>query len=227
MATDPGRRVIVTVDGPAGSGKSTLAKRLARRADLQYLESGAFYRAAAWLATRAEADLTDPEWLAALLAANPLQVKPKKHGFYLAVAGRDLTQDLRLPQISHNASVVAQLRPVRQWVLSHLRALGATGGLVAEGRDMGSRVFPEAEVKIYLDASLAERAHRRWLELQAQGNDISEDQVRRDLAQRDRRDQERQEDPLLVPEGAHVLDSTRSDPEQMEEICFRLIQPYL
>lgn len=227
MATDPRRRVIVTVDGPAGSGKSTLAKRLARRANLHYLESGAFYRAAAWLATRAQGDLTDPEWLAVLLAANSLQVRPKNDGFYLAVAGRDITQDLRQPQISQNASVVATLRPVRQWVLGNLRALGAKGGLVAEGRDMGSRVFPEAEVKIYLDASLAVRAHRRWLELQAQGHNISEDEVRLDLAQRDQRDQERQEDPLRVPEGAHCLDSTAYDPEQMEEICFRLIQPYL
>ena len=227
MVTDGPRRVIVTVDGPAGSGKSTLAQRLAQRANLRYLESGAFYRAAAWLATQNGADLSDPEGLAALLTATPVQVTPGQDRFYLAVAGQDITQELRLPQISQNASVVATLRPVRQWVLTELRALGAAGGLVAEGRDMGSRVFPEAEVKIYLDASLAVRAHRRWLELQARGNNISEAEVRRDMAQRDQRDRERQEDPLRVPPGAHCLDSTAADPEQMEEICFRLIQPYL
>ncbi len=227
MATDCRRRLIVTVDGPAGSGKSTLAKRLARRANLRYLESGAFYRAAAWLAIRGEGDLTDPEWLAALLTATPVEVMPGQDRFFLTVAGQDITQDLRLPQISQNASLVATLRPVRQWVLTKLRALGAAGGLVAEGRDMGSRVFPEAEVKIYLDASLAVRAHRRWLELQAQGNNVSEAEVLRDMAQRDQRDRERQEDPLRVPQGAYCLDSTASDPDRMEEICFQLIQAHL
>ena len=227
MATDGRRRVIVTVDGPAASGKSTLAKRLAKRANLRYLESGAFYRAAAWLATQAGGDLNDPEWLAALLRSTPVQVTPGEDRFYLAVAGQDITQELRMPQISQNASLVATLRPVRQWVLTELRALGAAGGLVAEGRDMGSRVFPEAEVKIYLDASLAVRAHRRWLELQAQGNKSSEAEVRREMAQRDQRDRERQEDPLRVPPGAHCLDSTAADPDRMAEICFQLIQPFL
>lgn len=227
MATDCRSRLIVTVDGPAGSGKSTLAKRLARRADLRYLESGAFYRAAAWLATRAQGDLTDPDWMAALLTAHPLQVTAGRDRFYLAIAGRDLTADLRLPHIGQNASVVAMLRPVRRWVLDNLWALGAEGGLVAEGRDMGSRVFPEAPVKIFLDASLAVRAHRRWLELQAQGNNFSEEEVRQDMAQRDRRDRERQEDPLRVPAGAHCIDTTTYEPDQVEEICFQLIQPYL
>lgn len=227
MPISPGRQLIVTVDGPAGSGKSTLAKRLARRADLRYLESGAFYRAAAWLATQAQGDLSDPDWLAQLLAANSLQATPGQESFCLAVQGRDITQELRHPLISQNASVVATLRPVRQWVLRHLRALGDRGGLVAEGRDMGSRVFPEAEVKIFLDASLAVRAHRRWLELQARGDDVAEEKVRRDMAQRDQRDQERQEDPLRVPDGAHRVDSTDYTPMELEEACFRLMQPYL
>ncbi|MGQ9922126.1 MAG: (d)CMP kinase [Desulfobacca sp.] len=227
MAPDGPRRVMVTLDGPAGSGKSTLAKRLARRAHLRYLESGAFYRAVAWLATQAGGDLSDPEWLAALLTATPLQVTWGQERLSLAVAGLDITQELRLPQISQNASVVATLRPVRQWVLNHLRTLGAAGGLVAEGRDMGTRVFPEAEVKIYLDASLEVRAQRRWLELQAQGQDVSAVVVHRDMAQRDQRDRERQEDPLRIPPGAHYLDSTAFTPEQMEEICLQLIQPFL
>lgn len=220
-------RVIVTVDGPAGAGKSTLAKRLAHRSGLRYLESGAFYRAAAWLAYEAQTDLTDPSRLAAFLADQPLEVKAEGLGFSLAVAGRDITKELRLPEVSRKASEVATLRPVRQWVLVHLRSLGATGGLVAEGRDMGTRVFPEAEVKIYLEASLAARAHRRWLELQAQGIDVSEAQVQQEMAQRDQRDRERQEDPLRIPPGAHCLDSTTYTPEQVEEICFRLLQPFL
>ncbi len=227
MSADPGRRLIVTVDGPAGSGKSTLARRLARRAGLRYLESGAFYRAAAWLVQQDGAAVGDPERLAVLLAAGSVQVTAGPDGFLLSVAGQDITGELRRPEITRLASQVAMLRPVRQWVLGHLRALATQGGLVAEGRDMGTRVFPDAEVKIFLDASLAERAHRRWLELQAQGQAVTEAQVREDLAQRDQRDRERAEDPLRVPAGAHRLDSTNYGPAEMEEICFRLIQPFL
>jgi len=227
MAVSPNRRVVVTVDGPAGSGKSTLAKRLARQCNLRYIESGAFYRAAAWLALQAGGDLTDPTWLDGLLKAAPLHVRSETDRISLLVDGREITGELRLPAVGDKASLVATFRPVRQWVLAHLRTLGADGGCIAEGRDMGSRVFPEADVKIFLDASLAVRAHRRWLELQQQGLAISEETVRRDMAQRDQRDQERQEDPLRVPPGAHRLDSSGCGIEEMQEICFRLIRPYL
>jgi CMP/dCMP kinase len=105
--------------------------------------------------------------------------------------------------------------------------LAETGRVIAEGRDMGTRVFPDAQVKIYLEATLETRAHRRWLELRAQGQDMTESGVRADMAQRDRRDQERREDPLRIPDGAHCLDSTAYDVAQMEDICFALIQPYL
>lgn len=226
MPTEPSRRVIVTLDGPAGSGKSSLAKRLARRFDLLYLESGAFYRVVALVAAQEQGDLLSPEWLSRFLETFQLQVAPGANGLALAVDGRDLTRAIRTPAVSEGASRVATVRPVRQWVFGTLRRLAADGGVIAEGRDMGSRVFPEAEVKIYLDASLEVRAHRRWLELQAQGESLDEDTVGQDLANRDRRDRERREDPLRVPPGAHILDSTAYDLEQMEEICFGLIQPH-
>jgi cytidylate kinase len=227
MAAKLKRQVLITMDGPAGSGKSTLARRLARQCQLRYLESGAFYRAAAWLALQAGADLADPQRLAALLAAAPLQVQPTAETHRLHVNGRDITEELRQPAVGQAASLVATLRPVRQWVLAHLRTLGANGGCIAEGRDMGSRVFPEADVKIYLDASLAVRAHRRWLELQQQGVAVSEETVRQDMAQRDQRDRERQEDPLQVPPGAHYLDSSDYSLEEMAAICLHLIRPYV
>lgn len=227
MPLEPFRHLIVTLDGPAGAGKSSVAKRLARRLDLLYLESGAFYRAVALMADRQLEDLLNPQGLTHFLATFQLQVTPEVEGLRLATAGEDITIAIRDPKVSQGASLVATLRPVRQWVLARLRELVTSGAVIAEGRDMGSRVFPEAEVKIFLEASLEIRAHRRWLELQSQGKNQDENVVRQDMAERDQRDRERQEDPLRVPAGAHCLDSTACDLDQVEEICIRLIQPYL
>lgn len=227
MPPEPARPLVVTLDGPAGSGKSSLAKRLARRAELLYLESGAFYRAVALMAASRQGDLLSAPWLTEFLAKFELQVTPGENGLTFYTDGRNITAALRDPEVSQSASLVATLRPVRQWTLVRLRELAEAGRVIAEGRDMGTRVFPDAPVKIYLDATLAVRARRRWLELQAQGKNLAERAVREDMAQRDRRDQERREDPLRIPDGAHCLDSTAFDLDQMEEICFSLIQPYL
>lgn len=227
MPPDQPRRLIITLDGPAGAGKSTLAKRLARRLDLLYLESGAFYRAVALMAGRQQGDLLSPQWLSNFLASFQLRVLPRGDTFSLASDGQDITLAIREPHVSQAASLVATIRPVRQWVQTRLRELAESGGVIAEGRDMGTRVFPEAEVKIFLEASLEVRAHRRWLELQAQGKPLGEASVRQDMALRDQRDRERQEDPLQVPVGAKLIDSSAFDLDQVEEICLHLIQPYI
>jgi CMP/dCMP kinase len=227
LAASQSRRVLVTLDGPAGAGKSSLAKRVARRLDLLYLESGAFYRAVALMAGQQQGDLLSSQWLSQFLETFQLRVYPGVHGLVIMTDGQDITLAIREPHVSQGASLVATLRPVRQWVRTTLRDLAATGGVIAEGRDMGTRVFPEAEVKIFLDASLEVRAHRRWLELQAQGKLLDEKVVREDMALRDQRDRERQEDPLRVPVDAHCIDSTVYDLDQVEEICFHLIQSYV
>jgi cytidylate kinase len=227
LPPDQARRLIVTLDGPAGAGKSTLAKRLARRLDLLYLDSGAFYRAVALMAGQHQGDLLSPEWLSSFLATFQLRVSPGPDGLKLASNGQDITAAIREPLVSQGASLVATLRPVRQWVHEQLANLASAGGVIAEGRDMGTRVFPEADVKIYLAASLEVRAHRRWLELQAQGKNLDENNVCQDMALRDQRDQERQEDPLRIPARALVIDSTIYTLDQVEEICLGLIQPYV
>ncbi len=227
MPPDQPRRIIVTLDGPAGAGKSSVAKRLAQRLQLLYLESGAFYRAVALMADRQQGDLVSPQWLTDFLATFHLQVSSGFEGLKLTVAGQDITAAIREPQVSQGASLVATLRPVRQWVQARLRQLAEPGGIIADGRDMGTRVFPEAEVKIFLEASLSVRAHRRWLELQAQGKILDETTVCQDIALRDQRDLERREDPLRVPLGAHCIDSTAYDLDRVEDICFHLIRPHL
>jgi CMP/dCMP kinase len=227
LPLDQSRRLIVTLDGPAGAGKSSLAKRLARRLDLIYLESGALYRAVGLLAERQQGNLLSPQWLSNFLATFQLRITPGVNGLSLRTDGEDISNAIREPQVSQAASLVATLRPVRQWVQTRLGELARTGGVIAEGRDMGTRVFPEAELKIFLTASLEVRAYRRWLELSAQGKSVAENVVRQDMLLRDQRDQERQEDPLRIPIGARVIDSTANDLDQLEEICFGLIQPLL
>jgi cytidylate kinase len=221
------RRLIVTLDGPAGAGKSSLAKRLARRLDLIYLESGALYRAIGLLAERRQGDLLSPLWLSNFLATFEINISPGVNGLNLTTNGENISNAIRDPQISQAASQVATLRPVRQWVQARLGELAKPGGVIAEGRDMGTRVFPEAEVKIFLTAALEVRAHRRWLELKAQGKILDEKVVCQDMSLRDQRDQEREEDPLRIPMGAQVIDNTIYNMDQVEEICLSLIQPFV
>lgn len=226
MALNRSRRLIVTLDGPAGAGKSSLAKRLARRLELIYLESGALYRAIGLLAGRQGGNLSSPQWLQDFLTTFDLTIRPGVNGLDLASNGENLATAIREPHVSQAASQVAMLRPVRRWVQARLGEIAEAGGVIAEGRDMGSRVFPEAEVKIFLTAALEVRAHRRWLELQAQGKIQDEKVVRQEMSVRDQRDQEREEDPLRIPDGAQVIDNSRYSMDQVEEICFNLIQAY-
>ena len=179
------------------------------------------------MAEHHQGDLLSPQWLTGFLASFQLQVSPGADGLRLTADGQDITTAIREPEVSQGASLVATLRPVRQWVLVRLRQLAEPGGVIAEGRDMGTKVFPAAEVKFFLEASLKVRAHRRWLELQNQGKTLDEIDVCQDMAMRDQRDQERQEDPLRVPVGAHCIDSSAFDLDRLEEICFHLIQPYV
>lgn len=227
MPHDRFRGLVVTLDGPAGAGKSSLARRLARRLDLIYLESGALYRAVGLMAERQQGNLLSSQWMEDFLPTFRPNVSPRFDGLHVSTNGEDLSNAIREPHVSQAASLVATLRPVRQWVHDKLCELARTGGVIAEGRDMGTKVFPDAELKIFLIASLEIRAHRRWLELQAQGKIIDETVIRQDIALRDQRDEERQEDPLRIPDGARIIDSSDYNLDQVEEICFNLIQPFV
>ena len=184
---------VVAIDGPVGSGKSTVAKAVAERLDLPFLESGAMYRVVAWAAVRRGIDLEAGEELTALAAELDMEV-----GERILVDGDDVTGDLRSPEVGRAVSAVAAtagvrtelVRRQREWVEGH-------GGAVVEGRDIGSVVFPDAEVKVFLTASAAERARRRSL-----------DETADDLARRDLLDSTRAVSPLIVPQGAVVVDTT-------------------
>ena len=195
---------VITIDGPAGAGKSTVARELARRLGLRLVSTGALYRALAWAVRQAGVSPGDRDGLAAVLERTTVALAGER----VLVNGRDVTAELRSPEISDLTSLLTKLRPVRDKMTPLQRALAAQGGVVLEGRDTGSVVWPQAEVKFYLDADLAARARRRQAELRAQGIHMELAAVERDVAERDEQDMHRALAPLVKPGGAVVVDST-------------------
>jgi cytidylate kinase len=213
------RKLIVTIDGPAASGKSTTARTVARRLGYQYLDTGAMYRAMGLKALRAGVDVGDEPAMAGLAAETEIGVRTLSSGTRIMLDGVDVTDELRSPEVSAAASAVAALGLVRDRMVEIQRRIGSEGGIVAEGRDIGSVVFPDAEVKIYLDADLRTRAMRRKKELNGRGKRVELEKVERDIRSRDKSDSNRQHSPLVVPEGATIVDTTDlTIEEQIQEV---------
>jgi len=220
-----GHRLIVTIDGPAGVGKSTLGRHLAQALGYRYVDSGALYRAVAWQALAAGLDLTDQgDALTAMLAEFRPEVAAGAGTFQVAVDGWDITPELRTPEVTRASSRVAISPQVRRWVGKVLRQLARDGGVVAEGRDLGSAVFPDAEVKFYLDADLTTRAARRQREWQDVGGEPGLTGTIKDMAERDHRDQNRTIAPLTIPEGAHYIVTTNLNPDEVLALCLARIR---
>jgi cytidylate kinase len=219
-----GPKRIITIDGPAGAGKSTVGRRLAQSLGYLYLDSGALYRAVAYKARQAGLDLEDPDTLAAFLAGFHPKVGSDERGFHLLIGGVEVTEEIRSAQVGRDASRVAVLPVVRLWVKEHLRRLARDGGVVAEGRDQGTAVFPEARWKFYLDAALGTRAARRRRDWQRDGDPPPLEAIMADLAARDRRDETRSESPLMVPEDAVVIDTTDLNIDQVVDQCLARIR---
>ncbi len=219
-----GPRRIITIDGPAGAGKSTVARRLAQSLGFLYLDSGALYRAVAWQAAKNGLDLADSEALRNFLSGFRPEVSTDAAGFHLLLEGEDVSRELRSAAISQAASRVAVLPEVRRWVKARLRFLARDGGVVAEGRDQGSAVFPDAASKFYLDAALATRAARRLGDWPRPDNPPPLQEVMADLASRDRRDETRAEAPLSIPPGAVVIDTTDLSIDEVLQQCLARIR---
>ncbi len=198
----------MTIDGPAGAGKSTLAKLLSARLGYLYLDTGALYRAVAWKLLTAGTAPTDLEGVTRLLASTTVDVDMAGRRMRVIVDGGDVTERLRTPEISRVASVVSTYPAVRAWLLPVQRRVAAKGQVVAEGRDMGTRVFPDADVKFFLDASEEVRAGRRHRELIAAGHRVAMEATREDLRVRDERDRTREVAPLVAAVDATIIDSS-------------------
>ena len=199
------REPVVTIDGPAGAGKSSVARELARRLGFKLVDTGAMYRALAWAVREARVPAAEGPVLSEVLDRTTVQLRGER----VLVNGRDVTGEIRSPEISELTSILTALRPVREKLTPLQRALAAPGGVVLEGRDTGSVVCPDADVKFYLDADLEARARRRQEELMARGVHADLDGVRAEVMRRDRQDMGRSIAPLVKPEGAVVVDSTR------------------
>ena len=195
---------VVAIDGPAASGKGTVAQRVAEATGFHYLDSGALYRLVAYKALATGADVDAEARLAALAAALDVRFD----GDAVVLDGRDVTAGLRDEAVSAAASRVAVHPAVRAALLSRQRAFRRPPGLVADGRDMGSVVFPDAAVKVFVTASADERAKRRWLQLRGRGIDVNIQSLLRDIQDRDARDRARAVAPLVAAPDALVLDTT-------------------
>jgi len=214
--------VIVAIDGPAGAGKSTLAKRIAGKLGFVYINSGAMYRAIALWALRLNVDLTDMHRLEQLAKEAKIEFAAGDGRVFLN--GDEVTEAIRDLNVTDAASKVSVVPGVRRALLKTQRAVAELNSVVMEGRDIGSVVFPEAQVKIFLDADPDERARRRTLEFQQEGRAADVQAIGRDLNERDRRDRTRSEAPLVQAPDAQLVDTTGLSLEEVEEIVLRLIR---
>ena len=207
--------MIVAIDGPAGVGKSTVAKLLASRLGFLYLDTGALYRAVAWAVLEHTLEPSDAEAVARLLSKLSLQMQVTNNEVAVFINGKDVTKDLRTPAVSAAASVVSAIPAVRAWLLPVQREIGQKGSVVAEGRDIGTKVFPSAPVKFFLEADVTVRAQRRHLELVAAGHRTAIEQTSAELAGRDDRDRSRSMAPLVPADDAHHIDTSRLSAEEV------------
>ena len=214
---------MIAIDGPAGSGKSTVAKMLAARLGYAYVETGAMYRALALLALETGTDLNNATVLADLAASADIRFAPHPSGDILLLNRRDVTEAVRTPEVSEASSLVSVHPQVRRQMVERQRALGGRGGVVMEGRDIGTQVFPQADLKIFLDASPEVRTERRFRDQQVMGQ-TNMAQVREEIEERDRRDQVREDSPLTPAEDSIRIDSTHFSVEQVVEQILHLAQ---
>ena len=207
--------MIIAIDGPSGAGKSTLAKRLAKELRFVYLDTGAMYRALALKVLRQGIDLADDARLEELIAATEIDLQETNGNLAVLLDGLDVAAEIRTPEVSQMASKVSALRMVRARMLELQREMGRRGSVVAEGRDIGTVIFPEAEAKIFLDASASERARRRYNELKSAGRAVDYEETLREIEERDKRDSERDLAPLRKAEDALMMDSSSATADEV------------
>lgn len=206
--------MIIAIDGPSGAGKSTLAKRLAKELGFIYVDTGAMYRALALKVLREGVDLADDASMARLIESTTIDLQVDG-ALQVLLDGADVAAEIRTPQVSQMASKASALPAVRARMLELQRDMARRGNIVAEGRDIGTVVFPQAEVKIFLQASAAERARRRFAELQAAGQSVDLTETLREIEERDKRDSERDLAPLRQADDALMIDSSSVDANQV------------
>ncbi len=217
--------MIITIDGPAGGGKSTVARKLAAVLGIAFLDTGATYRAVTLAALRRGVDLEDTAALSRLASAVKIELLPGRDGTRVLLDGADVTSEIRSAEVSDNAHYVAGSGPVRAVLVDLQRRIGSVlGNFVAEGRDQGSVVFPQADVKFYMDASPEVRARRRFEEMLASGQEAEFRQVLEAILLRDGRDQSRPVAPLVKPAGAIKIDTSHLTADEVAAELLRHVK---
>jgi len=214
---------VIAIDGPAGAGKSTVSKAVAARLQYLYLDTGALYRALAYKALKQKIDVNDPDDLARFCSTTNVVLKNQNGYLTVFVDGEDVGDKIRTEEVGLAASTISAFPVIREKLLALQREAGARGGIVAEGRDMGSVVFPDAEFKFFLDANIEERARRRHDELTGKNGPAGREDVSRDLQARDHQDSQRKIAPLTAAPGAVIIDSTHLSVAEVVEMILQHI----
>jgi cytidylate kinase len=217
--------LIIAIDGPAGAGKSTTARRVAEHLGYAYIDTGAMYRAVTLKALRTGCPLEDAA-LKTVARELALELSQSPDGQRTILDGTDVTNDLRLPDVTNAVSIVAACPSVRRAMVLLQRRIGNDGGVVMDGRDIGSVVFPNAHVKVFLVADVEERIRRRLAEATAQGQQLSADDVRQQIVERDRIDSSRDDSPLVRAEGAVDIDTTSLTINDQVQRILDLVEVY-
>lgn len=212
--------MVVAIDGPAGAGKSTIARRLADRLGFTYIDTGAMYRAVALWALRQKVDFADMHRLEQLAIASRIELAPGR----IRLNGEDVSEAIRMPEVSDGASKVAVIPGVRRAMVAKQREIGERSSVVMEGRDIGTVVFPSAQVKVFLDANPAERVRRRMADLRAQGQEVTTEELSAQIRERDKRDSTRADAPLAQAPDAVYLDSTPLTIDEVEEAILKIVR---
>ena len=218
------RKPIIAIDGPAGAGKSTIAKSLARQLGYLFINTGAMYRAVAWKVLQQGISLADAERIGNIAEDSLIELTGTVDALRVLIDGRDITEDIVTPEISQAASQVSAISAVRRALVARQQEMGQAGGVVMEGRDIGTKVFPHAELKIYLDATSDARAARRFAEDSARGIAVASlAQMKAEIEERDQRDKTRADSPLVQAEDAVYVDSSALSIAEVVEKLMRLV----
>ena len=219
-------KINIAIDGPAGAGKSTVARLVAERLGFVYVDTGAMYRAVALKALETGLDPEQVEQIAQMAAGLDIRLIPGDRGIQVLVDGRDVTEQIREPRVSRAVSEIARIPRVRELLVLKQREMAKRKGVVMDGRDIGTHVMPDAEVKVFLTASVKERAARRYAELKAKNETVTLEQLERDIAMRDRMDEQREVSPLRKAEDAVLLDTTGMTIPQVVERVLQLTEAF-
>ena len=217
-------KIAVAVDGPAGAGKSSISKIVAKKLGYLYIDTGAMYRSVTWAVLHNHIDVNNQKAVEALLPELDLTMEASDDSCKVFIAGQDVTDFIRTPQVNNAVSIVASYKGVRQYLVERQRLMAEAGGVILDGRDIGSVVLPNAELKIYLTASVEARAMRRYLEVKGTVNEQTLEDIKDSVMQRDDMDKNRRESPLIQVEDAVLVDSSEMTFDETVEHILHLVQ---